>query len=74
MNLLKKFKMNNDRKEKIDKIANTEHYVQQKTINNENTLIIKDLSNYSRIEYQNLCGKIGLHHRSFSSTKFVGHK
>jgi hypothetical protein len=74
MKLLKDFIMNYDTKETIDRIANIDHNVQQKTINSEFTLVIKDLSNYSRIEYQKLCDKIGLHHKTFSLTKFVGYR
>jgi hypothetical protein len=44
MKLLKDFIMNYERKT-IDRTANTDHNVLQKTVNNEFTLIIKDLSN-----------------------------
>jgi hypothetical protein len=74
MKLLKDFITDSYKKETIDRIANSDHYAQQKTINDEITLIITDLSNYSRIEYQKLCDKIGLHHKSFSLTKFVGYR
>lgn len=76
MELLKDFITDNYKKGVIDKSTKyiTDDNVQRNIINNELTLIIKGLGNYSRIEYQKLCDKIGLHHRSYSLTNFAGYK
>jgi hypothetical protein len=62
--LLKKFVMGNN----IGKIKpyKNQYYIIQE---NENTLILKGLSNYDRKQVHLLCDKIGLHHKSVQKKK-----